>query len=1729
MAALLEWGMANALLATGLATLVAMFARLRPRTSPALLHALWVLVLVRLLLPPLPGWRFAVPLPSWEDSTLRTNALAPAVERDGPVPRVPGGPSGAAIPTQPLVSEDPEFVPGSVAPAAVSGPIDAASATKPENERVPVGVHSAAPGSGATAPSREAVVSNQDTRTAVRSQAVAVSMPTLLGGLWLGGSLLGLLIVVYRALGFLKWLRKAEPAGADLMEVARQVGQDLGVTNRPRLVVVSGNVTPALWPVGRLTILLPRSLVEGLPREVLATLLSHELIHVQRRDHWIRFLELSATVGFWWLPTVYWVRNRLHDAEEAACDAHLVGTWPERAADYARGLVAAVELLSRRKVGLPATGLTGLEQLQQRIARLFERGAPPRLSRSTIVALSVIGVIACGAGLKRGVVAQERPSSNAAAAPIPAAKPATPADPKGDALFQARLTLSATRPLGLHSLPAAWDVSEKQLSPDGKRVAFVGRVPSPDQIETGLFVIDLESGELRQLSRQTIRMGFCWSPDSRKIAAGHAGGYVVDYPLVVIDAVTGEIDRTDVLGHAPAWSPDGAEIACVTDRHRADGQPDGRVGVWNIARREFRTVTPPGLTILIDETRESFTSGAVRPTWSPDSRRIAFEVLTRHWKDDKRSSDWQLWVVERDGTGLRQLARDRPEADHAFEWSEDGSQLKLGQERQALDATGGRPLAEAGWSTPPAGVAAVLEREKEALARAANYDPARVLEQNRAWQRPDVSRLANLQFTHRMAPARLDERFSWRRDGACSVEVIAREDKQGPQEIRRLWALTSSGEVLTRRPDSHYPRRTPTPAEQADDERWGHLMGTRTCFVALDWGRHPDRYVVVDARPGEPGQTVLTLKTNFLHPAFRDNRRRINAGAMFHTTSWSYVHDLVAGRTDLLIDDATGRILRESADLGDDSRSIEFDRWIDLPNGDAVPGRIRIAMPGHHFHAEYEFHMPVEPLWILKAGRSWFDGKEPQTEELVDLQWDVAAPEVDRHLASLQTALDELAQPAVGQVPVKNATVPLNLGDTVPIQWIGAADPVCRSIESLRFTMDRVGWEPGGLPLLQPLCLDLVIPQLPARIASPEPLTATLYDKHGAPVDTFAIPIAGFESLGRPAEPFLSRIRKSSRLWIDPDRSSLPEVSYRFHLDSKATEHSTRDPDNANALRGITYRSALDTMVASPKEFRAPIQFEASLDGRRVDVAVIVGPPVARQVGIGIQGTYVGGYRSSRDEQTLVVIDHDTGRPLLERFSDEEIRYLDYREPNAGQFVPLRIVHTGFDLAGGFRLAKFGSEIPAGSLRRQIDFRFQVIDDRSWLFAHVVKPSGLYGPDPGASVDSIRVDGQPPRRVETSQDASPEVLPLDVKALTDRTLPPEATAFERSLVSYVDFTTRPEFEGLKRTVWDGQRRVRVTLNSPRFGEHLLGWSLHRTTAGGVTSATTLANDAAFARMAAAPAVLDRTVLVDVAADEGRKTRLRSVQLRRNDAGEWSATLKVVSEAYSTEQSSVAAVVLLDEEGQPAASGQGTPTYRVIDSPYVQDLVINLGVLPETVRPSHVLLGLKSEVIGGPVGSMWGRYLNEEPVFPIDRLLACRHAEIWRAGLYELSRAGRLDYLRRDEGRPERQRSAAAGALAPYRADFERLLVEGEDVEGLAFLCRLAGHSGDATHEVRLVELLGHPDPSVRDGAAIGLGLLRNPRGRERIQTLFDRQPKGPLAADARMALDRLKEESASGR
>ena len=288
MDSLLRLGLSNAAAAMLLALLAALVSAGIRRRRPAVVHALWLLVLLKLLTPPL--WTVPVAIP------LAFGARGPLAETEA---------SAAALPfkeVEVLSADDFEFV------------IDAPPGAAP--------VGSAASVTWAWFP-----------------RAVAI--------LWLAGSLTCFALVIVRSWRFARLLRHAAPAPPPLAQRVAHLASRLGLRRPPGVWLVPGAVCPMLWAVlRRPRLLLPETLWAKLGEAERDSLLAHELAHLRRRDHWVRLVEVAATVLYWWHPAAWWARRELREAEEQCCDAWVVWSIPRCARHYMNAILKAVDSLS---------------------------------------------------------------------------------------------------------------------------------------------------------------------------------------------------------------------------------------------------------------------------------------------------------------------------------------------------------------------------------------------------------------------------------------------------------------------------------------------------------------------------------------------------------------------------------------------------------------------------------------------------------------------------------------------------------------------------------------------------------------------------------------------------------------------------------------------------------------------------------------------------------------------------------------------------------------------------------------------------------------------------------------------------------------------------------------------------------------------------------------------------------------------------------------------------------------------------------------------------------------------------------------------------------------------------------------------------------------------------------------------------------------------------------------
>ncbi|MDE2877427.1 M56 family metallopeptidase [Candidatus Palauibacter soopunensis] len=217
--------------------------------------------------------------------------------------------------------------------------------------------------------------------------------------LWLLGtaSVLGWTLV--RTLRFHRSLLSAsEPAPSEVQRLAREIARRLGLGAAPAVYATRAQLSPMVWWAGgKVRVLVPSKLLAELDGSELRCVLAHELAHVRRRDHAVRWLEWLACAAFWWNPVAWWARRRLRASEELCCDALAVTAIEAEPRTYAGALLRVIDFISKTPVPGPLTFASTIDRCGRasRLERRFRVIMTNRTSTPTPRWLRV--ALRCGA------------------------------------------------------------------------------------------------------------------------------------------------------------------------------------------------------------------------------------------------------------------------------------------------------------------------------------------------------------------------------------------------------------------------------------------------------------------------------------------------------------------------------------------------------------------------------------------------------------------------------------------------------------------------------------------------------------------------------------------------------------------------------------------------------------------------------------------------------------------------------------------------------------------------------------------------------------------------------------------------------------------------------------------------------------------------------------------------------------------------------------------------------------------------------------------------------------------------------------------------------------------------------------------------------------------------------------------------------------------------------------
>jgi len=349
------------------------------------------------------------------------------------------------------------------------------------------------------------------------SSLTPVTWQTIVLLFWLAG-VLAFAVVLVQRLRFVRGLvATSAPADGELLCLLDQCRRQIGVHRQVRLRTLDTLPSPAVCGLLKPVILMPTPLVERLAPEGLKAALIHELAHIRRGDLWINAVQTFLQVIYFYNPFVWFANAMIRRTCEEAVDETVLVTLGGRAKDYSNTLIDIGEMAFwKADFGLRLIGVAeSRKALQWRIKHMLTRPVP---QSARIGALGTIVILVVAAVLLPMAKA-EKSTRDASVTPQVTGAGATEETPlatESDVLVDPKTGVNFVL---AKTIAGANDVIEDQnritMSPNGKFLLWNGRVVPLDG-SPAFTLKELQGAGVDSWSAS-------WSPDGQKIAFNSEG------------------------------------------------------------------------------------------------------------------------------------------------------------------------------------------------------------------------------------------------------------------------------------------------------------------------------------------------------------------------------------------------------------------------------------------------------------------------------------------------------------------------------------------------------------------------------------------------------------------------------------------------------------------------------------------------------------------------------------------------------------------------------------------------------------------------------------------------------------------------------------------------------------------------------------------------------------------------------------------------------------------------------------------------------------------------------------------------------------------------------------------------------------------------------------------------------------------------------------------------------
>ncbi|QEG20228.1 M56 family metallopeptidase [Mariniblastus fucicola] len=230
---------------------------------------------------------------------------------------------------------------------------------------------------------------------------------------WLAGFAVSFLLLLVRYIALLRTIQKSESVvRPDIDELTGKLSRRLGIRRRVRVLILENEIGPVVLGIASPTIVLPALVVRKLNMNEISLLLAHELTHLRRGDLWWAVVQALAKNVLWFHPFVHLAERRATQEAERSCDEDTVAAMNCSPMAYARCLLKVLNHKHQLRSVPALPGVRPVDITLARMERIMKLGqGSPRSVPAIIWLVLLVGCALTlpGAGITR---AQEKQATD---------------------------------------------------------------------------------------------------------------------------------------------------------------------------------------------------------------------------------------------------------------------------------------------------------------------------------------------------------------------------------------------------------------------------------------------------------------------------------------------------------------------------------------------------------------------------------------------------------------------------------------------------------------------------------------------------------------------------------------------------------------------------------------------------------------------------------------------------------------------------------------------------------------------------------------------------------------------------------------------------------------------------------------------------------------------------------------------------------------------------------------------------------------------------------------------------------------------------------------------------------------------------------------------------------------------------------------------------------------------